>query len=103
MSYTSFSIGSPGRAWDGVETGSDEFNQLLMTQLGILEEAGAETIASGFSTAIGKWVNINTYPSLEANLKVIAQLGAAQLFEVENSGPFIPQEEMMGLMMGLIN
>ena len=100
MSYTSFSIGQPGRAWDGIEFGSSEWNDLLTKQLGILEASGAETVASGFSTAIGKWVNINTYPNLEANLRVIAELGAAQLFEVENSGPFVSQEEMLGMMMG---
>tara|TARA_B100000579_G_scaffold306246_1_gene256051 strand:+ start:290 stop:595 length:306 start_codon:yes stop_codon:yes gene_type:complete len=100
MSYTSFSIGTPGRAWDGIEFGSPEWNELFTKQMGILEAAGAETVASGYSAAIGKWVNINTYPSLEANLKVIAELSASQLFEIENSGPFVDQVEMMGMMMG---
>ena len=68
--------------------------------MGILEAAGAETVASGYSAAIGKWVNINTYPSLEANLKLIAELSASQLFEIENSGPFVDQVEMMGMMLG---
>ena len=54
---------------------------------------------SGFAAAIGKWVNVNTYPSVEAGTKVIAQLASSQLFDVEHSGPFVAAEDMFGLMM----
>ena len=64
----------------------------------ILADAGAETIAGGWATGIGKFININTCPDIESSRRVIARLAGAQLFEVESSGPFIPTEEMMGLM-----
>ena len=98
MSYTSFPIGSTGRAWDGIEAGTDEWAALQAKQMQILADAGAETIAGGWATGIGKFVNINTYPDIESSKRVIARLAAAQLFEVESSGPFIPTEEMMTLM-----
>lgn len=99
MTYTSFSIGTPGRAWDGIEFGSDAWQMLFAKQTAILEAAGAETAMSGFAAAIGKWVNVNTYPSVEAGTKVIAQLASSQLFDVEHSGPFVAAEDMFGLMM----
>jgi hypothetical protein len=34
MSYTSFSIGSTGRAWDGIEAGTDEWAALQATYSG---------------------------------------------------------------------
>ena len=98
MSYTSFSIGSTGRAWDGIEPGTDAWSALQAKQMQILADAGAETIAGGWATGIGKFININTYPDIESSKRVIVRLAAAQLFEVESSGPFIPTEEMMTLM-----
>ena len=97
MSYTSFSIGKAGRAYDGVEFGSEEWSALMEKQTKILEDAGATTVVGGFATGIGKFININTYPNIEASKKVIAQLGMHQLFEVESSGPLIPTEEFMAL------
>ena len=97
MSYTSFSIGKAGRAYDGVEFGSEEWSALMEKQTKILEDAGATTVAGGFATGIGKFININTYPNIEASKKVIAQLVMHQLFGVESSGPFIPTEEFMAL------
>ena len=98
MSYTSFSIGSTGRAWDGIEAGTDAWSALQAKQMQILADAGAETIVGGWATGIGKFININTYPDIESSKRVIARLAAAQLFEVESSGPFIPTEEIMTLM-----
>jgi hypothetical protein len=43
---------------------------------------------------------VNTYPDVESSVRVIARLAAEQLAEVESSGPFIPTEEMFGLMAG---
>ena len=53
MSYTSFSIAAPGRAYDGVTVGSDRWNELLGQQMAILEAAGTEQILSGYAAAIG--------------------------------------------------
>tara|TARA_Y200000002_G_scaffold381768_1_gene396727 strand:+ start:1625 stop:1924 length:300 start_codon:yes stop_codon:yes gene_type:complete len=97
MSYTSFSIGRPGRAWDGVEPGSDAWVAMQEKQMNIIAQAGGTTVAGGWATGIGKFVNINTYPDIESSKKVIATLGMHQLFEVESSGPFIPTEEFMAL------
>ena len=41
MSYTSFSIGRPGRAYDGVVMGSEEWNALITRQFEILGEGRA--------------------------------------------------------------
>ena len=98
MSYTSFSVGTVGRAYDGIEFGSSDWQELFAKQTAILEAAGAETTMSGFAASIGKWVNVNTYPDVEASTRVIAQQAASQLFDVESSGPFIAAEAMMGLM-----
>ena len=40
VSYTSFSVAAPGRAYDGVTIGSDQWNELLGQQMAILEAAG---------------------------------------------------------------
>ena len=98
MSYTSFSIGRVGRAWDGIEPGSEAWAALQAKQMQILADAGADTLAGGWATGIGKFININTYPDIECSKRVIARLAATQLFEVESSGPFISTEEMMTLM-----
>jgi len=98
MSYTSFSIGTPGRAWDGIEVGSADWQTLFTQQMAILEAAGADTTVSGFAASIGKWINVNTYPDVEASTRVIAQLLSAQLFEVESSGLFGGTKDMMALM-----
>ncbi len=99
MSYTSFSIGRVGRAWDGIEPGvSEAWAALQAKQMQILADAGADTLAGGWATGIGKFININTYPDIESSKRVIARLAATQLFEVESSGPFISTEEMMTLM-----
>ena len=52
MSYTSFSIGRPGRAYDGVAMGSEEWNALITRQFEILGEGIAPE--SGF-------INIGNY------------------------------------------
>jgi hypothetical protein len=97
MSYTSFSIAAPGRAYDGVTVGSDQWNELLGKQMAILEAAGTEQLLSGYAAAIGKFVNVNKYESVEKSSTVIAQLSAAQLIDVEASGPFISFEEWFEL------
>ncbi|MBK01703.1 MAG: hypothetical protein CL464_04485 [Acidimicrobiaceae bacterium] len=97
MSYTSFSVAAPGRAYDGVTVGSDQWNELLGKQMAILEAAGTEQLLSGYAAAIGKFVNVNKYESVEKSSTVIAQLAAAQLIEVEASGPFISFEEWFEL------
>ncbi|SVD28716.1 uncharacterized protein METZ01_LOCUS381570 [marine metagenome] len=97
VSYTSFSIAAPGRAYDGVTVGSDKWNELLGQQMAILEAAGAEQIVSGYAAAIGKFVNVNKYDSVEKSETVIAQLAASQLIEVEASGPFIEFERWFEL------
>ena len=98
MSYTSFSIGRPGRAYDGVVMGSEEWNALITRQFEILGEGNAETLIGGFAAGIGKFINVNTYPNVESSTRVIARLAAEQLFEVESSGPFVSTEDMMKLM-----
>jgi hypothetical protein len=98
VSYTSFSIGRPGRAYDGVAMGSDQWNALITRQFEILGEGNAETIVGGFAAGIGKFINVNTYPDVESSSRVIARLAAEQLFEVESSGPFVSTEDMMKLM-----
>jgi len=100
MSYTSFSIARPGRAYDGIVFGSEEWSALVGRQFAILKEGGATTLVGGFSAGIGKFINVNTYPDVESSVRVIARLAAEQLAEVESSGPFIPTEEMFGLMAG---
>lgn len=97
MSYISFSIAAPGRAYDGVTVGSDRWNELLGQQMAILEAAGTEQILSGYAAAIGKFVNVNKYASVENSETVIAKLAAAQLIEVEASGPFIEFERWFEL------
>lgn len=97
MSYTSLSVGRPGSAWDGVEPGSAKWNELREKQLGIIAAAKGETVIAGWATGLGKFVNIITYPDVQASKKVIATLGMHQLFEIESSGPFIPTEEYMEL------
>jgi hypothetical protein len=97
MSYTSFSIGRPGKAWDGIEPGSEKWVAMQEKQLQIIADAGGVTVAGGWATGIGKFININTYPDIESSKKVIAKLGMHQLFEIESSGPFIPTEEFMEL------
>ena len=97
MSYTSFSIGRPGRAWDLVEPGSDKWVAMQEKQMSIIAQAGGTTVAGGWASGIGKFININTYPDIESSKKVIATLAMHQLFEVESSGPFIPTEEFMAL------
>ena len=97
MSYTSFSIAAPGRAYDGVTVGSDRWNELLGSQMAILENAGTEQVLSGYAAAIGKFVNVNSYASVEDSETVIAKLSAAQLIEVEASGPFIEFERWFEL------
>jgi len=100
MSYTTFSIASPGPAYEGVVFGSPEWSALIERQFAILAEANAQTIAGGFAAGIGKFITVNTYPDVESSIRVIARLAAEQLINVESSGPFIPTEEMFGLMAG---
>ena len=82
MSYTSFSIGRPGRAYDGVAMGSDEWNALITRQFEILGEGNAETLVGGFAAGIGKFVNEHL-PDVES--PQVTRLAAEQL-EVESSG-----------------
>ena len=98
VSYTSFSVAAPGRAYDGVTIGSDQWNELLGQQMALLEAAGTEQIISGYAAAIGKFVNVNKYENVEKSETVIAQLAAAQLIEVEASGPFIEFERWIELL-----
>lgn len=66
-------------------------------RLKIIAEAGGVTALGGWAAGIGKFVNNNTYPDIEASKKVITTLGFHKLFEVDSSGPFIPTEEFMAL------
>ena len=100
MSYTSFSIMRPGRAWDGVKPGTEEWNALMEVQMSIIEEGQGTTIAGGWATGIGKFVNIITYPDIDSSKKVIARLWGEQLGEVESSGPFIPLDEWVPMATG---
>ena len=65
--------------------------------MAILENAGTEQVLSGYAAAIGKFVNVNRYASVEDSETVIAKLSAAQLIEVEASGPFIEFERWFEL------
>ena len=75
----------------------DRWNELLGSQMAILENAGTEQVLSGYAAAIGKFVNVNRYASVEDSETVIAKLSAAQLIEVEASGPFIEFERWFEL------
>ena len=97
MSYASFSIAAPGRAYDGVTVGSDRWNELLGSQMAILENAGTEQVLSGYAAAIGKFVNVNRNASDEDSETVIAKLSAAQLIVVEASVPSIEFERWFEL------
>ena len=98
MSYTSFSIVSPGRAWDGVEFGSERWNELLAEQMQLIAESGGQPLMGGYAAGIGKFVNVIQYEDVEDSARLIARLSAAQLGTVESSGPFVSQEEWFGLM-----
>ena len=100
MSYTSFSILRPGRAYDGVKMGSDAWNALMERQMSIVAEGKGETLNGGFAAGIGRFVNIITYPDADCSTTVIARLFAEQLGEVESSGPFVPQQDWMAKISG---
>jgi hypothetical protein len=49
-------------------------------RLKIIAEAGGVTALGGWAAGIGKFVNNNTYPDIEASKKVITTLGFHKLF-----------------------
>ena len=95
MSYTSFSILRPGRAYDGVKIGSEAWNELMSRQQEIITAGKGENQIGGWAAGIGRFVNVITYPDSDHSTNVIAKLFAEQLGEVESSGPFIPTEQWM--------
>ena len=89
MSSTSLSISTPGRAWDGLEMGSAEWQANQEKIWATIAAAGGEILMGGYAAGIGRFVNVIRYPNAEASTQVLATLGAAQLNEFESSGPFV--------------
>jgi len=92
MSYTSFSMTRPGKAWDGVEPGSEEWLAMQEKQQGVISDAGGNIVAGGWAVAFNAFINIITYPDIECSKKVVARLTAAQMAEIESSALISPEE-----------
>jgi hypothetical protein len=89
MSSTSLSISTPGRAWDGLEIGSAEWQANQEKIWTTIAAAGGEILMGGYVAGIGRFVNVIRYPNAGASTQVLATLSAAQLNEFESSGPFV--------------
>ena len=63
MSYTSVSMTRPGKAWDGVEPGSDEWAAMQEKQQAVISEAGGTIVAGGWAVGFNAFINIITYSS----------------------------------------
>ena len=92
MSYTSFSMTRPGKAWDGVEPGSEEWLAMQEKQQGVISDAGGTIVAGGWAVGLNGCINIITYPDIECSKKVVARLTAAQMAEIESSALISPEE-----------
>ena len=98
MAYTTVSIIRPGTAWDGIETGSEEFMSTFATVYGILEEHSAEQICNYWVPGLAANVSIQTYPDRNTALRCQQILSSRGYLEYQHAGEGIPMEEMMGLM-----
>ena len=67
MSYTSFSIARPGRAYTELPWVPMNGTPHHPT-FEILGEGNAETLIGGFAAGIGKFINVNKYPDVEHQL-----------------------------------
>lgn len=92
MSYTSFSMTRPGKAWDGVEPGSEQWLAMQEKQQGVISDAGGTIVAGGWAVGLNAFINIITYPDIECSKKVVARLTAAQMAEIESSALISPEE-----------
>jgi hypothetical protein len=92
MSYTSVSMTRPGKAWDGVEPGSDEWAAMQEKQQAVISEAGGTIVAGGWAVGFNAFINIITYPDIDCSMKVVARLTAANMAEIESSALISPEE-----------
>jgi hypothetical protein len=97
MSYTYLNASELGPRFQGATPGSDEFNFAMAELMAVYAECGVEVRSTGFSSALGRTISIQTAPDVESATR--CQVLVAQAGIVQNlvSGPYTSLEDMIAL------
>ena len=97
MSYTYLNASEIGPRLHGAAPGSDEFNSAMAELMAAYAECGIEVHSTGFSSALGKTISIQTAPAVESATRCQVMVSQAGIVQNLVSGPYTSLEDMLAL------
>ena len=99
MSYTYLNASEIGPRLQGATPGSDEFNSAMAELMAAYAECGIEVHSTGFSSALGKTISIQTAPDVESATRCQVTLTNAGLIDGLITGPYTSLEDIIAMQM----
>ena len=97
MSYTYLNASELGPRFQGAKPGSDEFNSAMAERMAAYTECGIEVHSTGFSSALGRTISIQTAPDVESATRCQVMVGQAGIVQNLVSGPYTSLEDMIAM------
>ena len=97
MSYTYLNASEIGPRLQGATPGSDEFNSAMAELMAAYAECGIEVHSTGFSSALGKTISIQTAPDVDSATRCQVMVSQAGIVQNLVSGPYTSLEDMLAL------